>query len=295
MFYLRVCAVYNRDKYIIVGYGILWLSVVGMLLTLPFTFTAVHIATTQYCGESMHGDLLGPTTIIPHGERHNGLRRHRVQDLLHVRGQRRPGRHQAPDPPYIRKVPPHRLARAAQGQPALLHVSCPRPCPLRRAPHSHSHFLTHQGRNRNEPVHRRVRVRVRGADQRHVPRVPPSSRERPLVPRVPQHADGRRAGRRDAACYPPPWRCARGVAQRRHRAPLRVLPLRRYGQRRLGPDDIPRSPCHQSRDADGVQRRFVGVFGRAEKKSQSCRCGKGAGSEDTVIFLNLSYVYLLVV
>ena len=64
MFYIRVCAVYNKDKYIIVAYGVLWLSVVGMLLTLPFTFTAVHIATTQYCGESMHGNLLGPTTII---------------------------------------------------------------------------------------------------------------------------------------------------------------------------------------------------------------------------------------
>ncbi|KJA21923.1 hypothetical protein HYPSUDRAFT_202618 [Hypholoma sublateritium FD-334 SS-4] len=64
MFYVRVCAVYNKSKIIIVAYGILWLSVVGMLLTIPFTFTAVHIATTQYCGESMHGDLLGPTTVI---------------------------------------------------------------------------------------------------------------------------------------------------------------------------------------------------------------------------------------
>ncbi|KJA25960.1 hypothetical protein HYPSUDRAFT_64187 [Hypholoma sublateritium FD-334 SS-4] len=64
MFYLRVCAVYNKSKIIIVVYGILWFSVVGMLLTIPFTFTAVHIATTQYCVESIRGHLLGPTTII---------------------------------------------------------------------------------------------------------------------------------------------------------------------------------------------------------------------------------------
>lgn len=64
MFYLRVCAVYGMRRLIVVFYGLLWLSVVGMLLTLPQTFTAVHIATTQYCGESMHGSLLGPTTVI---------------------------------------------------------------------------------------------------------------------------------------------------------------------------------------------------------------------------------------
>ena len=64
LFYLRVCAVYTMSKIIIVVYGMLWLSVVGMLLTIPFTFTAAHIATTQYCAESVHGHLLGPTTII---------------------------------------------------------------------------------------------------------------------------------------------------------------------------------------------------------------------------------------
>ena len=64
LFYLRVCAVYRMSKIIIVVYGMLWLSVVGMLLTIPFTFTAAHIATTQYCAESVHGHLLGPTTII---------------------------------------------------------------------------------------------------------------------------------------------------------------------------------------------------------------------------------------
>ncbi|KAF9482376.1 hypothetical protein BDN70DRAFT_930069 [Pholiota conissans] len=64
MFYLRVCAVYLMHKGIVVFYGILWLAVLAMLLTLPETFTAVHIATTGYCIESMKGPFLGPTTII---------------------------------------------------------------------------------------------------------------------------------------------------------------------------------------------------------------------------------------
>lgn len=64
MFYLRVCAVYCMNKFIIIFYGLLWLAVLGMLLTLPETFTAVHIAKTGYCGESIKGPFLGPTTVI---------------------------------------------------------------------------------------------------------------------------------------------------------------------------------------------------------------------------------------
>ncbi|KAF8967908.1 hypothetical protein BDZ97DRAFT_2073300 [Flammula alnicola] len=64
LFYLRVCALYNMNRLVVISYGILFLAVIAMLLTLPQTFTATHIATTQYCGESVHGPFFGPTNII---------------------------------------------------------------------------------------------------------------------------------------------------------------------------------------------------------------------------------------
>ncbi|KAF8972545.1 hypothetical protein BDZ97DRAFT_1692232 [Flammula alnicola] len=64
LFYLRVCAVYNMNRIIVTFYGLLFLAVIGMLLTIPQTFTTAHIATTQYCGESLHGPLLGPAGIV---------------------------------------------------------------------------------------------------------------------------------------------------------------------------------------------------------------------------------------
>lgn len=64
MFYIRVCAVYSMHRGVVVIYGTMWLGVVGMLGTIPRTFTAAPIAGTEYCGELVQGHLLGPIWIV---------------------------------------------------------------------------------------------------------------------------------------------------------------------------------------------------------------------------------------
>ncbi|KAF9482373.1 hypothetical protein BDN70DRAFT_791179, partial [Pholiota conissans] len=64
LFNIRVCAVYSMHKLVIVFFGFAWIAVTGILCTIPWTFTAVHIATTGYCMETIIAPFLGPTTII---------------------------------------------------------------------------------------------------------------------------------------------------------------------------------------------------------------------------------------
>ncbi|KDR70188.1 hypothetical protein GALMADRAFT_41759, partial [Galerina marginata CBS 339.88] len=63
-FYIRVCAIYDLNRYIIAFFGTTWLATVAMSITFAHTFTAHHIEPTTYCTERIQGYYLGPTTAI---------------------------------------------------------------------------------------------------------------------------------------------------------------------------------------------------------------------------------------
>lgn len=64
LFYLRVCAVYNMQRAVVISFGASWLAAIAMILTFSKTFSAVHIENTQFCVEQVHGRFLGPTSFV---------------------------------------------------------------------------------------------------------------------------------------------------------------------------------------------------------------------------------------
>lgn len=49
LFFLRVRAIFNRNKYITTGFFLLWLAVLGGSLTSVLSLSGVHIGNTKYC------------------------------------------------------------------------------------------------------------------------------------------------------------------------------------------------------------------------------------------------------
>jgi hypothetical protein len=49
LFFFRVRAIFNNNKYISYGFFILWLAVLGGSLTAVLSLSGVHIGTTKYC------------------------------------------------------------------------------------------------------------------------------------------------------------------------------------------------------------------------------------------------------
>ncbi|KAF8965390.1 hypothetical protein BDZ97DRAFT_1625731, partial [Flammula alnicola] len=64
LFYLRMCAVYAMNKYIVTFFSAVWLATAGMISTFAKTFSAAHVGPTRFCGESVKGNLLGPTSLV---------------------------------------------------------------------------------------------------------------------------------------------------------------------------------------------------------------------------------------
>ncbi|KDR70190.1 hypothetical protein GALMADRAFT_43546, partial [Galerina marginata CBS 339.88] len=64
LFYLRVCAVYNMKRIIIAFFGTTWLAAIAMILTFSKTFMATPVENTHFCGESIRGHFLGPTSFV---------------------------------------------------------------------------------------------------------------------------------------------------------------------------------------------------------------------------------------
>lgn len=51
LFFFRVRAVFNSNKFIVTLFGLLWLATLGCL-SAPFAVDGIHIGTTQYCVNS---------------------------------------------------------------------------------------------------------------------------------------------------------------------------------------------------------------------------------------------------
>ncbi|KIY47768.1 hypothetical protein FISHEDRAFT_44690 [Fistulina hepatica ATCC 64428] len=49
LFYARVGAIYNRNRYIMVFFGLSWLSTIAGTLTVPLGIRGIHIGPTSYC------------------------------------------------------------------------------------------------------------------------------------------------------------------------------------------------------------------------------------------------------
>ena len=52
LFLLRVCAVYNMDKHIVIVFGIFWLGTLACAITLSFAISGAHIGPTAMCIDS---------------------------------------------------------------------------------------------------------------------------------------------------------------------------------------------------------------------------------------------------
>ena len=52
LFLLRVCAVYNMNKHIVIVFGIFWLGTLACAITLPFAIFGAHIGPTAMCIDS---------------------------------------------------------------------------------------------------------------------------------------------------------------------------------------------------------------------------------------------------
>jgi hypothetical protein len=49
LFFFRVKAVFNSDKYIVALFGFLWLATLAGSLTVPFAISGTHIGPTSHC------------------------------------------------------------------------------------------------------------------------------------------------------------------------------------------------------------------------------------------------------
>jgi hypothetical protein len=53
LFFFRIRAVFDRQRWVVWCFGILWLCVLGGSLTIPFAIFGIHIGPTQYCVNSL--------------------------------------------------------------------------------------------------------------------------------------------------------------------------------------------------------------------------------------------------
>ncbi|KAF9531345.1 hypothetical protein CPB83DRAFT_848883 [Crepidotus variabilis] len=60
LFTLRLCAVYNMHKLILILYGILWLAGIGLMARFVEAFRAVPIGESGFCLEVVNGSFLAP-------------------------------------------------------------------------------------------------------------------------------------------------------------------------------------------------------------------------------------------
>jgi len=63
---VRVCCLYNANKYVITVFSFLWLTVLSACIGMPFVFIGYRIGHTQYCGLKMApGFIMDAHAICP--------------------------------------------------------------------------------------------------------------------------------------------------------------------------------------------------------------------------------------
>ena len=63
---VRVCCLYNRNKYVVTFFSLLWLTVLATCIGMPIIFRGYRIGDTQYCALKMTpGFIMNAHAICP--------------------------------------------------------------------------------------------------------------------------------------------------------------------------------------------------------------------------------------